>query len=58
MTVALVVVKCYHGAPSLWKVSQIIEFESDLTSVGMAIVHGGIDLCVVMVVWEAVLLII
>ena len=54
VTAALVVVTCYHSAPSLWKVFQINQFESDVHSVGMAMVRGGIDLCVVMVAWEAV----
>ena len=62
VTAALVVIRCYHRASGLWKVSQIIEFESlrraDLRSVGMAMVRGGIDLCVVMVGWDAVSLII
>ena len=35
------------------KVSQIIPIESDLRSVGMAMVRGGIDLYVVMIAWEA-----
>ncbi len=54
----MVVIKCYHRAPSLWKVFQIIHFESDLRSVGMAMVRGGIDLYVVMIAWEAASLII
>ena len=58
MTAALVVIKCYHRAPSLWKVFQINHFESDLRFVGMAMVRGGIDLCVVMVGWGAVSVII
>ena len=58
VTAVLVVIKCYHRAPSLWKESQIIEFAADLRSVGMAMVCGGIDLCVVMVAWEAVSLIV
>ena len=58
MTTALVVIKCYHRAPSLWKVFQINHFESDLRSVGMAMVRGGIDLYVVMIAWEAASLII
>ena len=53
MTAALVVIKCYYRAPSLWEVFQINQFESDLRSVGMAMVRGGISLCVVMVGWEA-----
>ena len=57
-TAALVVIKCYHRAPSLWKVFQINHFESDLRSVGMAMVRGGIDLYVVMIAWEAASLII
>ena len=52
------VIKCYHRAPSLWKVFQINHFESDLRSVGMAMVRGGIDLYVVMIAWEAASLII
>ena len=52
VTAALVVIKCYHRAPSLWKVFQINHFESDLRSVGMAMVRGGIDLYVVMIAWE------
>ena len=39
-TAALVVITCCHRAPGLWKVSQIIEFESDLRSVGMAMVRA------------------
>ena len=58
VTAALVVIRCYHRAPSLWKESQIIEFKSDLRSVGMAMVRGGIDLYVVMIAWEAASLII
>ena len=58
MTAALVVITCYHRVPGLWKVYQIIEFESDLRSVGMAMVRGGIDLYVVMIAWEAASLII
>ena len=54
---ALVVIRCYHRAPSLWKESQIIQFDSDLRSVGDG-ARRGIDLCVVMVAWEAVSLII
>ena len=37
---------------------QINQFESDLRSVGMAMVRGGIDLYVVMIAWEAASLII
>ena len=37
---------------------QINHFESDLRSVGMAMVRGGIDLYVVMIAWEAASLII
>ena len=55
MTAALVVIKCYYRAPSLWEVFQINQFESDL---GMAMVRGGIDLYVVMIAWEAASLII
>ena len=51
-------IRCYHRAPSLWKVFQINQFESDLRSVGMAMVRGGIDLYVVMIAWEAASLII
>ena len=58
MTAALVVIKCYYRAPSLWEVFQINQFESDLRSVGMAMVRGGIDLYVVMIAWEATSLII
>ena len=58
VTTALVVIKCYHRAPSLWKVFQINHFESDLRSVGMAMVRGGIDLYVVVIAWEAASLII
>ena len=58
VTAVLVVIKCYHRAPSLWKVFQINHFESDLRSVGMAMVRGGIDLYVVMIAWEAASLII
>ena len=43
---------------SLWEVFQINQFESDLRSVGMAMVRGGIDLYVVMIAWEAASLII
>ena len=57
VTAVLVVIKCYHRAPSLWKESQIIQFDSDLRSVGDG-ARRGIDLCVVMVAWEAVSLII
>ena len=57
MTAALVVIKCYHRAPGLWEVFQINQFESDLRSVGMAMVRGGIDLYVVMIAWEAASLI-
>jgi len=39
-------------------VFQINHFESDLRSVGMAMVRGGIDLYVVMIAWEAASLII
>ena len=49
MTAALVVIKCYYRAPSLWEVFQINQFESDLHSVGIAMVRGGIDLYVVMI---------
>ena len=49
MTAALVVIKCYYRAPGLWEVFQINQFESDLRSVGMAMVRGGIDLYVVMI---------
>ena len=52
------VIKCYYRAPSLWEVFQINQFESDLRSVGMAMVRGGIDLYVVMIAWEAASLII
>ena len=58
VTAALVVITCYHRAPSLWEVFQINQFESDLRSVGMAMVRGGIDLYVVMIAWEAASLII
>ena len=58
MTAALVVIKCCHRAPSPWEVSQINQFESDLRSVGMAMVRGGIDLYVVVIAWEAASLII
>ena len=61
VTAALVVIRCYHRAPSLWKVSQIIEFESDLRSVGMAMLRAAVSasvLCVVMASWEAVSLVI
>ena len=58
VTAVLVVIKCHHRAPSLWKESQINQFESDLRSVGMAMVRGGIDLYVVMIAWEAASLII
>ena len=58
VTAALVVIRCYHRASGLWKESQIIQFESDLRSVGMAMVRGGIDLYVVMMAWEAASLII
>ena len=59
MTAALVVIKCYYRAPSLWEVFQINQFESDLlfrrNGDG---VRGGIDLYVVMIAWEAASLII
>ena len=58
MTAALVVIKCYYRAPSLWKVFKINHFESDLRSVGMAMVRGGIDLCVVVIAWKATSMII
>ena len=58
VTAVLVVVTCYHRAPSLWEVFQINQFEPDLRSVGMAMVRGGIDLYVVMIAWEAASLII
>ena len=58
VTAALVVIRCNHRAPRLWKESQINQFESDLRSVGMAMVRGGIDLYVVMIAWEAASLII
>ena len=58
VTAVLVVIKCYHRAPSLWKVFQIIHFESDLRSIEMAMVRGGIGFCVVMIAWEAASLII
>ena len=58
VTAVLVGIKCYHRAPSLWKGFQINHFESDLRSVGMAMVRGGIDLYVVMIAWEAASLII
>ena len=49
VTAALVVIRCYHRAPSLWKESQIIQFESDLySSVGMVAVRGDIDLYMTM----------